>query len=211
MKAIIFANGDFPPPNKLLDINDKDLVIAADGGSRHCSALDLIPDILIGDLDSTDPKVVENWRNLGVKIIKYPEDKDQTDLELALLIAQENEIEEIVIYGALGGRLDMTLGNLILLAHPKLGLPIKLIHGMEEIQLLRSGESLTINGNPGDTISLIPLEAGTSRVTTDGLQYALKGELLEFGYTRGISNSLAADQAKIKLESGLLAVVQIRE
>jgi len=211
MKALIFANGEYSHPERFPDKPGENLVIAADGGSRHCADLKLTPDFLIGDLDSTDPDLVEYWRSLGVIVLEYPQDKDQTDLELALLFAQEKKVEEILIYGALGGRLDMTLGNLILLAHPEIHTPTKLIHGMEEIQLLRSGESLTIQGNPGDTVSLIPLHTTTSRVSTVGLKYGLNSESLEYGYTRGISNSLVADLAEIKLESGLMAVVQIRD
>ena len=113
------------------------------------------------------------------------------------------------IYGAIGGRLDMTLSNMILLAHPALKIPAALICGAEEVRLLRAGDSLTISGQPGDTVSLIPLQPGSSNVTTSGLKYKLEGEGLEYSYTRGISNSMIEKQARITLESGLMAVVQI--
>ncbi len=210
MRAFIFANGEFCPQDAALTMQSDDLIIAADGGSQHCIALDLRPDLLIGDLDSMDEKVLKEWRSDGVKIISYSQDKDQTDLELALLYAQDQGVSEILVYGAAGGRLDMTIGNLTLLAHPDLTLPITLICGVEEVHLLRQGESLTLNGTPGEIVSLIPLQPGLSTVTTEGLNYPLTNEALVFGYTRGISNRLVKEQARIKLESGLLAVIHIR-
>jgi thiamine pyrophosphokinase len=211
MRAIIFANGEFCAPEEPLDLRDDDLIIAADGGSRHLQVLELKPGVLIGDLDSIDKELLGEWGTAGVKIIQYPEDKDQTDLELALIYAQDQKVTEVLVFGAVGGRLDMTLGNLVLLAHPELEVPITLVCGGEEIHLLHPGESLNIQGKPGDTVSLIPLQPGPSVVTTKGLAYALKGEALDFGYTRGISNKLVDHQAQVSLTSGLMALVHIRE
>ncbi len=210
MRAFIFANGEFCPQDTSLPIQVDDLIIAADGGSQHCIDLDLRPNLLIGDLDSIDEKILNEWRSDGVEIISYSQDKDQTDLELALLYAQDQGVSEILVYGAAGGRLDMTIGNLTLLAHPDLTLPITLICGVEEVHMLRQDESLTLNGIPGETVSLIPLQPGPSTVTTEGLKYPLTSEALIFGYTRGISNQLVEEQARIELESGLLAVLHIR-
>ena len=211
MKTYIFANGEFIPPIKPLNINENDLVIAADGGSRHCLALDIQPRILIGDLDSTDPSLVEKWRGAGVEIIQYPENKDQTDLELAMLLAQDQGADKIVVYGAIGGRLDMTFGNLFLLAHPDLTTPTTLINGAEEVHLLHSGDLLTLVGEPGDMVSLIPGQPGDSVVSITGFLYTLKNEAIEFGTTRGLSNLLIDKRGTIHLYSGLLAVIHSRK
>lgn len=210
MRAIIFANGEYPHPYRQPDLQEGDLVIAADGGSRHCQALQIIPDLLIGDLDSANPDLAADWEAAGVEVIRHPEDKDQTDLELALLLAQERGSGEALVYGAVGGRLDMTYGNLILLAHPQLTLPATLIWGNEEVHLLRPGEDLSLAGQPGDTLSLLPLHPGGAVVSTQGLQYALKNEKLAFGLTRGISNRLIQTRATIRLETGLMAVIHTR-
>lgn len=210
MKTIIFANGEFTPPLHPLNIKKGDLIIAADGGSQHCLSLDIQPGILIGDLDSTDPALVEKWRGEGVEIIQYPEDKDQTDLELALMLAQDRGARKIVVHGAVGGRLDMTFGNLSLLAHPLLKTPTTLINGAEEVHLLHSGEMLTLVGEPGEIVSLLPIHPGDSVVSTRGLKYTLKNEPLEFGLSRGISNQLTGKRGTVHLESGLLAVVHTR-
>lgn len=210
MRAIIFANGEYQDPYRQPNIQEGDLVIAADGGSRHCQALKIVPDLLIGDLDSADPDLAAAWEAAGVEVIQHPEDKDQTDLELALLLAQDRGSGEALIYGAVGGRLDMTYGNLILLAHPQLTMPATLICGNEEVHLLRPGESLSLAGQPGDTLSLLPLHSGGAVVSAQGLKYTLDNEKLAFGLTRGISNQLIQTQAAIRLETGLLAVIHTR-
>jgi len=207
MKSIIFANGEFCPPENPLKIHREILVIAADGGSRHCEALGIKPNVLIGDLDSTSPDLIKEWQETGVTVIRHPARKDQTDLELALFYAQENGAEQIEVYGAVGGRLDMSYGNLLLLAHPDHTAEIKLLCDGEEVQVLRQGTKITINGSRGDLVSLLSLQPGQSRITTVGLEYPLENENLAFGVTRGISNHLAADQATIQLSAGLLAVI----
>lgn len=210
MRSIIFANGEFCQTVNELNISKGDLVIAADGGSGHCQTLGIIPDVLIGDLDSTPQDLIREWQNAGVLVIRHPPQKDQTDLELALLHAQAEGASEIIVYGAVGGRLDMTFGNMLLLAHPELTSSIKLICSGEEVQVLRPGESLVLNGEPGDIVSLLSLQPGKSSITTKGLEYPLNNENLGFGFTRGVSNQLAANKAVIQLESGLLAVIHTR-
>ena len=174
MRAYIFANGEYRNSLQPPDIQEGDLVIAADGGSRHCQTLKIVPDVLIGDLDSTDPNLAASWEMQGVEIILHPEDKDQTDLELALLLAQERGAASALVYGAVGGRLDMTFGNLILLAHPDLTIPTTLICENEEVHLLQEGGSLALEGEIGDTLSLLPLHPRGARVSAVGVQYPLE-------------------------------------
>lgn len=210
MKTIIFANGEFTPPIHPLNIQEDVLIIAADGGSHHCLSLGIKPDVLIGDLDSTDPVLVEKWREDGVEIIQHPEDKDQTDLELALMLAQERGARKIIVHGAVGGRLDMTYANLSMLAHPNLKTPTTLINGEEEVHLLHPGEMLTLVGEPGEVVSLLSIQPGNSIVSTIGLKYPLKNEPLQFGLSRGISNQLTGKRGTVHLESGLLSVIHTR-
>ena len=210
MKSVIFANGDFCPQENPVELDGMDLVVAADGGSRHCQELGITPDVLIGDMDSTNPDLIKEWEALGVEVIHFPPDKDQTDLELALMHAQSEGASRIIVFGAVGGRLDMTFGNLMLLTHPDLKSVVKLVCGNEEIRVLREGELLTLPGEIGDTVSLIPLNAKGTKITTKGLEYPLEKEVLEMGLTRGISNRLVNKQATIHLESGLLAVIHNR-
>jgi thiamine pyrophosphokinase len=153
----------------------------------------------------------------GGRLLQYPAEKDQTDLELALDYAIQQGFREILIIGALGGRLDQTLGNLSLLTNPRLSTPrhgsgqafdIRLDDGVEEAFFVRSRSE--VHGRPGDTVSLAPWGAAAEGVTTEGLKWPLRGETLYSHKTRGISNTLLGEIATISLKSGLLLVVHCR-
>jgi thiamine pyrophosphokinase len=213
LRAVIFANGELNYPQQTLKwIYEDDLLIAADGGSRHCLALGVIPDILIGDFDSLEPEQLADFESEGSQVYQHPARKDFTDLELALRYACEQGVDDILVFGALGARWDQTLANLLLPAHPDLASArISLIDGFQEIRLVRPAETLFVQGLPGDTVSLIPLNANADGVSTRGLEYPLLDEILAFGATRGVSNVLVGNAAEISLQAGLLLCILIRQ
>lgn len=213
MRAVVFANGLISNPEGVrVFLQPGDLFIAADGGSRHALALGITPDILIGDFDSLEEEEVVHIESLGAEIIRHPAQKDFTDLELALQYAQERGAGEVLVFGALGARWDQTLANLLLPATASLqSCRIALFDGMQEIRLIRGGETLQVHGQSGDTLSLIPLVGDAHGVTTQGLEYPLHHETLLFGATRGISNVLLEETASITLEEGLMLCVVIHE
>ncbi len=206
MRTVIFANGRLAPLEGLKEgLRPGDVLIAADGGARHCLALGLTPRLLIGDFDSLEPEILAALRQRGAEIRTYPAEKDETDLELALSAAVEMGTEEIIVFGALGGRWDMTLGNLLLLAHPAFrGTPVTLVDGLQRVWLLPEGRICEIPGQPGDTVSLIPLRGDARGVTTRGLRYPLEGGTLRFGATRGLSNLILRSPASVFVGEGLV-------
>jgi thiamine pyrophosphokinase len=148
-------------------------------------------------------------KTAGSKIIEHPRDKDETDFELALRFVVESGFNEILIIGALGGRLDQTLGNLSVLTDPGLAeLDTRIDDGAEAAWFLRDQREIT--GSPGDTISLIPWGGEVTGVTTTGLHWPLRGESLFPDKTRGISNELIGEKGSVSINSGLLLVVQRR-
>ena len=211
LRTIIFANGECSSPcDPLAWLCPGDRIIAADGGARRCLALGLTPHLLIGDFDSLPAETVETFRTRGAEIRRYPAEKDETDLELALYAALEQETEEVLVFGALGGRWDMTLGNLLLLAHPDFReAPIRIVDGPQSVTLLPRGRAYEIAGQEGDTVSLIPLGGDAKGVTTRGLRYPLKGGTLRFGATRGLSNLIVRSPASVTVEDGLLLCLVI--
>jgi thiamine pyrophosphokinase len=219
-RALIFINGDLPNLDAARNIlKDDDFIIAADGGTRHALALGLLPSVVIGDLDSLDfdnRRVLEENRT---EIIAYPEDKDETDLELTLSYTIDAGYKQICLVAALGGRLDQTLGNLSLLSDASLAaLDVRIDDGIEEvfftrkqaqIHTLRSASSA--GGRIGDIVSLIPWGNPVRGIHTEGLRWPLSSETLYPYKTRGISNEMLADVAQIQLESGLLLIIHQRK
>ena len=212
----VFVIGGSPgaqPPACLAPAPD-DRVIAADRGAAHARAWGWPVHLLVGDLDSLGGEEAALVAISDVPVITAPTAKDETDLELALVHALAQGTDEIIICGALGGRTDHLLANVLLLARPDLaGRRVTLADGRESIRLLRQrgGEAapahLELLGTPGDLLSLLPLGCDAVGVTTEGLQYPLHDETLFLGQARGVSNVFTAARADIALRRGLLLVI----
>jgi len=218
-RIIIFANGEIPNlENARLLLRSDDHVICADGGTGHALALGLTPNLVIGDIDSLDKEQWQKLEDAGVPIELFPRDKNETDLELALNRAIELEPREIIIVGALGGRLDQILGNTALLSDVRLStlrhdsgraFDIRLDDGVEEIFFCR--DQVEVQGRSGDIVSLIPWGNSVQGVQTQNLKWLLHNETLFPDKTRGISNQMTGEVASIKIASGLLLVIHRRE
>jgi thiamine pyrophosphokinase len=212
LKAVIIANGEINDPGR--DSNhpkDADLVIAADGGTNHCERFGIVPHLVVGDLDSADPSLVDKMAAAGAKIIRHPARKDQTDLELAVAEAVNRGAGTIVILGGLGGRWDMTLASVLGLAAPELtGITIRLIEGPTEIALLCGNNRISFQGRPGDTLSLLPLGTDTEGVTLKGLEYPLVDTTIQSGSALGVSNVFIESRADIALQNGRLLCIHTR-
>jgi len=240
VRVIIFANGEFTDPQGARELlRPDDHVIAADGGTRHALAAGAVPDVIIGDLDSLSPDERARAEAAGSRVIQFSPRKDETDLELALRHAAREGATEIVILAALGGRLDQTIANLLLLALPELGrLDVRVVDGAQTAFLIR-GEGpgpdalapaspinrgvrgrmaddpgrggVSIAGLPGDTLSLIPLGGDAVGVTAEGVEWPLHEDTLRFGLARGVSNVFRAEQAHVRVREGVLLCVVTRE
>lgn len=209
-KIIIFANGELPDLDKARAlIHEEDYIICADGGTRHAMALDIKPDLIIGDMDSTEKGQLQKLNDADASIELFPHDKNETDLELALHRAMELSPKQILIIAALGGRLDQTLANIALLTDIRLStFDVRLDDGVEEIFLCR--DQVQIRGNSGDIVSLIPWGGAVSEVQTTNLKWALNKETLYPDKTRGISNEMLGETASVAIGSGLLLIVHRR-
>lgn len=206
-KAILFVNGELRDAGMVREILTGDeLLVGVDGGTRHLLKLGYFPHLVIGDLDSLSQNQLGLLAREGVTIHKYPAEKNETDLELALQMLRQMGFQEIVIIAGLGGRLDQTLGNIFLLTSPDYNdCQVHMFDGEEEAFIIRhEGE---IQGRAGDVISLIPLSENVPAVRTEGLKYPLHGETLWRDRSRGISNEMLSDFARVYLEDGLLLCV----
>lgn len=211
MSVLIFANGDLEPSDWLTPhLDNATVIIAADGGAWHVLGHSKTPDVLIGDLDSLDTEVKERLMGKSTLIAAHEPDKDETDLELALLYATRNYEEEILVFGGLGGRLDQMFANILLLMHPELReRNISFKTRYQRIWLI--AREATIEGEEGDTVSLIPLGGDVRVAATKGLRWALRDEVLTFGPARGVSNEMVDDTALVEIHSGHLLCVHTRQ
>jgi len=208
--ALILANGELGDlaviRARLAELTPA-VVVAADGGARYALALGLRLNALVGDFDSTSPEQTARLAADGTQLVRRPAEKDETDLELALLHAFEGGVEEAIVIAAAGGRIDMTVANVLLLLHPSLvGRRISLWVGSQTVYLRRPPGG-QIDGEADDTVSLIPLGGDARGVTTHGLAFPLDDETLGSGPARGVSNRITTPPARVDLASGVLLVV----
>ena len=188
-------------------IRAADLLIAADGGALPLLRAGIVPHVAIGDMDSIDDAGLAELETHGITPQRFPREKDETDLELALLYAAAVGATAIDILGALGGRWDHTLANVALLALPELReRRARLLADRQTLFLVR--DAAMLEGQAGDTVSLLPLAGDAYGVTTKGLRYPLDNATLSYERARGVSNVLLAPPGYVSLRTGLLLVVQ---
>ena len=205
--GVLLANGALIDPllirTRLQGI-DIDYVVAVDGGLQYSESLELQPDVLIGDLDSVPPSDLTIVENSKITVIQSSTSKDETDLELALTNSVEAGMEKIIVIAATGGRLDMTISNLLLFKHPALQTVRMEFWTGKQTTWLISPPGETIQGERGDTLSLNPLFEDAVGITTENLAYPLFNEVLPQGPARGVSNVFTAEVVEVKLQSGQL-------
>lgn len=211
MRAVVFANGVIPIIKSVLPlISDDDFIVSADGGLRYIRALNLTPELIIGDLDSVSEGGLQFINENNIKTLKFPVDKDQTDLELALKELVGRGFNHIVVIGALGGRIDQTLANIGLIQlFADQGITVGLDDGQDHVFMVQRQQRII--GNKGDTVSLIPICSLVNGITTDGLKYPLNNESLLPETTRGISNEMTGNIAEIRILSGRLLCIHTRK
>ncbi|MEA1967221.1 MAG: thiamine diphosphokinase [Thermodesulfobacteriota bacterium] len=211
MKYIIVANGTIKKDDYFRKmLNKADMIVCADGGAKHLERMEIIPDIVIGDLDSMDQYAEIFVKKNRVRIIKHPPKKNASDTELAALWAIENQASDITIIGATGTRLDHSLANIFLMRKIALtGISCRIIDDNNEIYLV--SESLTLKGSPGDLLSIIPVTEKVTGLTVKGVEYPLLNAEISMGSSLGISNCFTESQAVITIKTGVLIVTKSKD
>jgi thiamine pyrophosphokinase len=202
MNVFLFLNGggsdnEFYRQHFIVMRKENDIIICADGGYEVATSIDIQPDYVIGDLDSLN----EEGIGKNTQLIKYPVEKDYSDFELALERAIELEPVSVIVYGALGGRKDHELINILLLAYAKV--PMSFIE--ERVEIHNVVGLRGINGKKGMTCSLLCFGNCSIR-ETKGFLYPLNKENMHPS-SRGLSNIITANRASIQIDSGNLVVV----
>ncbi|MBN2073494.1 MAG: thiamine diphosphokinase, partial [Actinobacteria bacterium] len=212
---LIVANGSIGDPGKMLDritnyygFNKSDMVISADGGANNALKMGLLPDVVIGDMDSiriTDKeKIREN--SARTRFISTSPEKDETDTQLALDYALGMGESRIIITGALGDRIDHSLANIMLLAWPRIeDKDVRIITDKNEIFVIR--KPAAVIGEPDKLLTLMSLSPYTYFKKTTGLKYSLQEEKLYFSPVRGLSNIFIDKKAFLDIREGILLVI----
>jgi thiamine pyrophosphokinase len=210
--VVVLAGGDAVDASLIPALPDDAVVIAADSGLAAAHPLGLTVDRIVGDLDSVDPELLADARRSGIPVEEFPEDKDRTDLAIALDTAIELSPRRVVVVGGHGGRLDHLLGNAALLASPAYrDVEVIALMGAARVTVLHGREDPVAHplaGRIGELISLLAFHGPATGITTTGLRFPLEEATLASGSSLGVSNEFAEPDASVALRSGVLLAVQ---
>jgi thiamine pyrophosphokinase len=198
MRAVVLCHGE-PPSLATLrrELAAADLVVCTDGAARWLEEQGFSADFVVGDMDSLGEEAVA-----AQPIPAGPHDvQENTDSEKAVRFALDRGADEITLLGAVGGRLDHTLGNVLLCAAYEGRAQLRLVDELGTLEVVRGRRELQVE--PGVRVSLVALSEGV-RVVTEGLRWELAGTL-EPG-TRGLSNVAMRDRVVFEVTGGPLAV-----
>lgn len=182
-------------------------IICADGGADHAYAAGLLPDIIIGDMDSLSSEKQNYFRKTGSKFIVHPETKDETDTQLALDYAFDLKPDRIFVFGACGTRIDHTLANIsLLICGIKRNIHVRFVDELYEVFAV--DDCYTIEGLVGQTVSILPLTEEALGVSLEGFEYNIKNAIMTYGVPYGISNKLISTKGSIEIRSGVLLIIR---
>jgi thiamine pyrophosphokinase len=207
-RVVVVVSGGAPPdPRAGAAASLGAPVVAADEGLEHALSLGLAVTVAVGDFDSSSAEAVAVAESAGVRIERHPHEKDATDLELALDAAAAMDPARILVLAGDGGRLDHQLSTLLLLGSERYaGVRLDALVGRVWMHVIRRTRSL--EGSVGELVTLLALNGAAEGVTTEGLAYPLRGETLEAGSSRGVSNVFEAEVAHVSLERGVLLAIR---
>jgi thiamine pyrophosphokinase len=202
--VIILANGNAPSKGLLeRHLTDADLFVCADGGANAAVKLGVTPDLIIGDLDSIRPATLHKFSGVTARRIA---DQNSTDLEKAFAWVVRNGYREARVFGATGGRLDHTIGNLSALV--KFSRKIAVTMYDTDGELACVGSERVFDVPAGTTVSLLPMTL-CEGVMTKGLKWELRYESLALGQRGGTSNVVVSTPIKVKVRRGELLLYRV--
>jgi len=206
--VVVVVGGGLPAPGLLAHVPAGVPVVAADSGLDVAIALGLEADVVVGDLDSVTPGALADAEAAGARVVRHPVEKDETDLALALLEAEDllGGRGEVVVVGGVEGRLDHLLAGVLALADTRwAALEVRAVVGDALVHVLHGpAERELVGAEPGALVTLLPVGGPAGGVRTHGLRYPLAGEALHAGTTRGVSNVVDRLPATVGLDDGAL-------
>ena len=205
MHGLLVIGGVGPSADVLREkARSMDLIVAADSGLDLAVSAGLTPNLVVGDMDSlSDASLLDRYPPQNV--LRFPTDKDETDTEIGLRVMRERGCTDITVAGGGGGRIDHLLGIAALFERE--APPSAWLTDREEIFLVEKEREF--EGWEGSTVSVFPVGASASHMSSAGLQWPLDGLEFRRGFA-GISNRVTGPRVVIKVGSGKVLVIRSR-
>ena len=208
-KYVIFLNGEYKYSQQFMDklVSKNAVCFCADGGANFAFKYGKIPEVIVGDLDSIEKKVLEYYKSKNILIKKFPKDKDFTDFELILkeinkISENKNFVEKIFVVGGLGKRIDMTLSNLFIMEKYK-----NLVFLQENEEIFYAEKSFVLKNKKEYEFSIIPISEKVEKLTLKGFKFETDKIDVKRKSSRLVSNVICGDEASVEFESGKMIII----
>lgn len=208
-KFVIFLNGEYKYSQEFMDrlVSEETICFCADGGTNFAFQYGKVPEMIIGDLDSIEKKVLEYYKSKNILIKKFPKDKDFTDFELILkeinkISENKNFVEKIFVVGGLGKRIDMTLSNLFIMEKYK-----NLVFLQENEEIFYAEKSFVLKNKKECEFSIIPISEKVEKLTLKGFKFETDKIDVKRENSRLVSNVILENEASVEFENGKLIII----
>lgn len=213
MRAALVGSSDFNAQH--FAQQEFAFTVAVDGGYAHLQAAGISPNCILGDFDSL------GYQPKEANVRSFPSEKDESDMQLACQAAVQAGCDTLVLYGALGRRLDHTLANLqVMLAHARAGRRLFAVGDDYAVAVLQGAPDkpaslefapIPLNaleqGSQERYVSVLALGGPACGVSEHGLKYQLDGATLLDDASQGLSNEFTGAAASISVQDGALVVI----
>ena len=199
----------------LLKKEKYDHIIGVDGALKFCKEQNIVPTRIVGDFDTLDPEILTWYQtNTQIEIRQFNPVKDATDTQIAIELAMELGSRKITLIGGTGTRLDHVLGNIqsLYLALEK-GVDCEILDEHNRIRLIKGEYRIKKAEQYGKYVSLIPFTTDVNGVTLEGLKYPVQDQhfTVQGSGGFGVSNEIAADEARISLKQGIFIMIESKD
>ncbi|BBM46431.1 thiamine diphosphokinase [Leptotrichia trevisanii] len=208
-KYVIFLNGEYKYSQEFMDklVSENTVCFCADGGANFAFKYGKMPEVIIGDLDSIEKKVLGYYKSKNILIKKFPKDKDFTDFELILkeinkISENKNFVEKIFVVGGLGKRIDMTLSNLFIMEKYK-----NLVFLQENEEIFYAEKSFILKNKKEYEFSIIPISEKVEKLTLKGFKFETDKIEVKRESSRLVSNVIVENEASVEFENGKLIII----
>jgi len=203
-RSILCASGDLPDKSFFENMIAKKLpVIAIDGAINYLLPNKIIPNLVIGDLDSAKPELLEGIDSL------YVLDQNKSDLQKSLSYLETNNLLPSIIVGFSGGYIDHIINNINIFLNSSCIFYAPPIIGYN----IQAGATKEFDLPYNTKISILGIPAAS--VSTAGLKWDLNNNRLSFPGNNSCFNRSANNVISIEVHQGnvlvLVYLVQIND
>lgn len=207
---LVISSGEISNYNILQKyVNQSEYIICADGGMNHLLKIGVLPDIIVGDLDSINNTSKRIIKENNIQVEKYPTMKDMTDNEIALRVVKNRSPKRVAFFGVLGSRWDHSIANILLLKKlEESNITAYIVNRNNRIRYGVENVEIEIYKTNYKYLSIIPISDSGVNVSLLNFAYPLDKHQIDFTSTLGISNEIIGNKGKIKIHSGEAIIIE---